>query len=260
MYIAKRAAVIFSIVACLGLIVLSISILINYQIVLAENGVCKAAGRVLTADEHRRAFFRSLTALYVEKSNRHHKLTQGASGVYTGIILDPPERDFISLIAEFSSNNKSFEENFQIKIIAPESVGVRMNQVIEPLAIISYEVADGGRAVFIDSRSIKRIVPQKGDGVLDSFSLLERYRGYGNYFYEVERVFLNIQCCDTRSYSKSAEAYLESKSLAHNQSLKSLQDGIARHILVAVVSNCGDVKAKDVDNGFGTQTVEWITF
>jgi hypothetical protein len=221
-----------------------------------DAGVCISEGRILDDEEHRRAFLRSMVRLGVDNSNVHNNLI-GTQALRTGIIHNSPVFDFFSLITEFSKNERSFEDNFSINVVAPGAVEFDVNKDLhEPFTLVVYRVSPSGSSSFTDSRNVNRTSAPKGYAP----SLYEKYQGFGRHYYRIEYTFVRVDCCSERAQGEDRLAYIERKSKAYLGSIKSLERGLAVRTSVAAASNCGDILTESSDNGVGTRSIRWITF
>lgn len=219
-----------------------------------DAGMCLSKNRVLTDEEHRQAFLRSLVRLGINNSNVHNNLL-GTQRLKTGIIHNSPVFDFRSLIAEFSKNERSFEDNFSIDVVAPGTIGFDVDKdLYEPFTLVVYRVSPGGSSSFTDSRDVKKTNAPKGY----TPSLYEKYQGFGKHYYRIEYTFIRVDCCSERAQREDHLAYIERKSRAYLGSIKSMERGFSTRTSVTAASNCGDVLTESSDNGVGTKSIRWI--
>lgn len=219
-------------------------------------GVCLPENRILSDEEHRRAFLRSMVQLGINNSNVHNNLI-GTQVLRVGIIHNSPVFDFRSLITEFSRNERSFEDNFSIDVVAPGTIDFDVDRDLhEPFTLVVYRVSPGGSSSFTDSRDVKKTSVPKGYIP----SLYEKYQGFGKHYYRIEYTFIRVDCCSERAQREDHLAYIERKSRAYLGSIKSMERGFATRTSVTAASNCGDVLTESSDNGVGTKSIRWITF
>lgn len=235
--------------------VLAASAFVAYRITQNDSGLCLAANRVLSPEQHRQALLRNLIRLDALNSQRHDDLFRTQAD-RTGIIRNPPVLDFKALMERMQGNEKTFEENFTIEPVAPRRQ-FNAASVREPFVLVSYRAAADGIATFTDSRLI--VARAKAD-VVQEFgqpSLYERFRGFGNTYYSVTYSFVGIACCDSTPYGRPRAEVLAGNRAAYQETLATMARGIATHTRTATVSNCGELLTQDSDNGVGTRNIKW---
>lgn len=229
---------------------------VAYRITQNDSRLCIAENRVLSPEEHRQAFLRNMIALSAASSQRHDDVFRTQEH-RVGIIHNPPMLDFNVLMGEMLGNRKTFEENFDIEVVAPRRPNFDTRRVREPFVLVSYRAAVDDTATFTDSR---HIVPREKVDVVREFgqpSLYERFFGFGNTYYRVTYSFVYIACCDSTPYGRTREQVLAGNRAAYLETLTIMAKGIATHTRTATVSNCGEILMQDSENGLGTQTIKW---
>lgn len=239
------------------LAVLAFSAFIAYRLAKSEAGICISENRVISNAEHRQAFIRNLIQLGVVNSGIQEKIFRGEA-VRVGIISETTELSFLELITEFHGNDKSFEENFNINVIAPLGGGFDANKISEPFFIVTFRPSFGGGATFIYSREIVKAEAPAFIKNKHKPTLYERFRGFGNNYYSLTFTLISVECCDNRTHHRTREEYMNRKMNAYLASIESINRGFATHTKIAAASNCGELLTVDGESNIGTQSIEWI--
>ncbi|WCD83184.1 hypothetical protein [Pseudomonas sp. TUM22785] len=226
-----------------------------YRLYQNDKGICHVDGRVLAEEEHRKRTLQSLVSLEVENIwTNESKYNDGAAVV--GVIPGGLKSDVPSIMALSVQNEESFEANFGIEVVPFQESGPAIVAPEEPYTLVVYDRGVGGRAGFTDSKSVVRaLVHVVGE---DEVGLLDRYRGYGNYFYRVNNVLISRECCDARKGSMTREEYISRKYRFYKESLETFRLGWADFYQIAVVSNCGELLLVDSENGINDKSVKWL--
>lgn len=223
-----------------------------------DAGVCLSENRVLTDEEHRQAFLRSVVRLEIKNSNIHDNLL-GTQRLKTGIIHNAPVLEFRRLITEFYENERCFEENFSINVVAPRVIGFDVDKDLhEPFTLVNYIVSPAGSSTFTDARGVEMVKSSAHIERKYTPTLYERFQGFGNYYYNITYTFIDSDCCSERGRWESRGDYIKRKTRAYMGYIRSLERGFATHTTTAVASNCGDVLTESDDNGVGTKSIRWI--
>lgn len=238
-------------------VVLVFSVYIACRLAKNEAGVCIAEGRVISNAEHRQAFIRSLVRLGVVNSKVQEKIFRGEA-VRVGIINEAAELNFRDLVMRFYENGKSFEENFDINVVAPLGSGLEASRISEPFYLVTFRPSFGGGAIFIYSPGIVRAEDSASIKNKHMPTLYERFRGFGNNYYSVTFTLIGVECCDNRVHHRTREKYVDRKNRAYLASIESMDRGFATHTKVAAVSNCGGVLTMDDESNIGTQSIKWV--
>lgn len=217
-----------------------------------DDGVCMALDRALSPEEHRQAFLRSLVRLATENSRIHDEYL-GGQKLKAGTIRNPPRYDFPKLMEAFSHNDRSFEANFSIELIAPRRPGFDPRGLHEPFVLVSYRKDDSGGAAFMDTRRIDRLDPAAAEQLDYSPSLYERFRGFGRHFYRVSYTFLDTGCCDSAHAGEPRPDYLARKRREYWEWQESFDRGLVDHQWSVAASNCGEVLTEEDETGAGTR-------
>ncbi|GFM68513.1 hypothetical protein Q1J52_19190 [Pseudomonas lijiangensis] len=224
-----------------------------YRLFWTDATLCLAEGKVLSDEEHRQRFLESLVRFEVENSYLY-KRHDGNDFLKTGVVYDAKYYDPVRIIKTSKNNDRSFEDNFGIKLLAPFREERRIDYPREPFVLVSYYDQRGGSSTFTDSRDVSIV---KDTALLrDQVSFYDRVRGFGSRFYKVGFTFVNVECCGNDKYSQTEERYQQMKEQAWNNTLSSIFRGFATHTRVAVSSGCGEVLTGD--NGIGTRSIIWI--
>ncbi len=239
------------------LVVLLFFVFVACRIVKNETGICVAVGRVMSDAEHRQAFIRNVVRLGVMNSDIQEEIFRGEA-VRTGIIYKASELRFRELVMNFYDNGRSFEENFNIKVIAPLGSGVEADEISEPFFIVMFRPAFGGGAQFIPSSGVVKAEDPASIKKNHNPNLYERFRGFGGSYYSVTFTLISVECCDNRSHYRTREEYVNRKISAYLASIESMNRGFATHTKIAAASNCGEVLTERDAGNIGTRSIKWI--
>lgn len=233
---------------------------IALRIIKNNEGICISENRVLSDDERRKRFIESLVQLKIKSSNTHNSLL-GSRGLRTGIIHNSPVFDFHQLATDYVSNERSFEDNFSIEVVAPGKFKFDLNNYLqEPFALVSYAASPHGSATFIETENIKSIKALDFNKYKYIPSLNERFQGFGNYYFNITYTIFESDCCSEQGRGESHEGYIKRKHKAYFTFLNAMEKGFVPHTATASASNCGNVLTEDSDYGFGMKSIKWISF
>lgn len=250
-----RKIMIFS---CALLVLLIFLGWITLRFIKNDEGICIAENRVLNDEERRKRFIENLVRLKINNSNIHNNLL-GARGLRTGIIHNSPVFDFHQLATNYVSNERSFEDNFSIEVVAPGKIKFDLNNYLkEPFSLVSYAVSPQGSATFIETENIKSIKALESSKNKYVPSLYERFQGFGNYYFHITYTIFDSDCCSEQGRGESHEDYIKRKYKAYFNFLNAMETGFVPHTATASASNCGKILIKDSDYGFGLKSIKWI--
>lgn len=233
---------------------------IALRIIKNNEGICISENRVLSDEERRKRFIESLVQLKIKNSNTNNNLL-GSRGLRAGIIHNSPVFDFHQLATDYVSNERSFENNFSIDVVAPGKIKFDLNNYLkEPFVLVSYATSPHGSAIFIETKYVKSIKD------LDLYkhkyipSLKEKFQGFGNYYFNITYTIFESDCCSEQGREESHEGYMKRKHKAYFNFLNAMEKGFVPHTATATASNCGNVLTEDSDYGFGMKSIKWISF
>ncbi len=239
------------------LAILAASLFVMHRLSQNADGVCVDSGRVFSESELRQAVIRNLIQIDVDNANRQKDLFNEI--FRTGIVKSPPKTVIRNLLDEFFDNGKSFEENFSIEVIAPGNRGFDLDTLQEPFLLIGYGTMRRDGAAIMASTDIHKIENSERLQKQHTYSLYERYRGFGKHFYRMKRTLIEKDCCDNNNHGRSEEEYLADKRTAYIGSKNSFDRNLAVLELIAQVSNCGAILTfKEEDTGFDLTSIQWI--
>ena len=195
-----------------------------------EMGVCAREGRSLSALELRQRVIKN----YIRIISQESKALD--ADIFSGAVvsistLDLGSDELLAIADQARHTNKAIPENFAFR---PEYIDLSgIDQAISQSTYSIVEYFPGGHNLYITRpESIQAI--QRPSSIAPP-SVLDRFMGYGNYFYRYERSYTPLGCCDTPSFtlglSKDAHYHILQRVLK-----------IAGPKTVMQVSNCGDVK------------------
>ncbi|MFD1216104.1 hypothetical protein [Microbulbifer celer] len=257
MQIYKRKLLYF-LISIVVLSLIAIYFHISWRLSQVDAGICPAEGRVLSDDELRKAMLRSLVLTDVKAANK--RLRETDRGWQVGIGPDITTEELKRIAKESLNNEKSFEGNFSIEIVAPEKDSFDVSLVPEKFTLFTYfDYKDELAAIFF-SESAEKI--KESNWLLKSFDIgfLDRYSGFGNHYYGLYRVFISKDCCDNRTYYRESEVYRKDSVDAYLWTLKNIDKQKMRGKDIIAVSNCGDVLTRKGERGMGPRLniTKWI--
>ncbi len=241
-------------------VVLALSVFFFWRFEQAKTGICRDSGKILTGQDLRQAVLKNLVMIAVEAANVHEGLFHNGTervGIIRnpqGINIYPTEYNIKSLMEKAYNNDRSFEENFSIEMIAPGDNGFDVNKLEEPFMLVGYWTYPGGGAVIIVSKDVRPVDPPAWS---HKISLYDRFHGFGNYYYRIKQTFLSRECCDNRDYGRTREDHLKKKRIEYLGSLRSFDKNIAVHDNYVMVSNCGDLLTEKSENGMDQDVIKY---
>lgn len=236
---------------------LVLSALILYRFARNEAGICISENRIMSPEEHRKAFLRSLIQLGVRNSNLQEKIFR-REAIITGIISDPAAPNFPRLIRGFYGNEISFEENFNIDVITPSKSLFDFSKVGDPFTLVTFRPSFGGGATFTYSQGVVKNEDLASIRLKHRPDLYARFRGFGNHYYNLTFTIISVECCDNRRHYRTDKEYINRKKNAYLASIGSMDRGFASNTKIAAASNCGEILTADSESNIGTQSIEWI--
>jgi hypothetical protein len=243
-----------------SLSILALSMFFLWRVHQGKSDICVENGRILNPGELRQAVLQNLVNIEVEATNVQEGLFN-AGTEWVGIVRVPEEapRDstevYIKKIMEKAyKNDLSFEDNFSIEVIAPSENGFDVSRLEEPFMLVRYSTRPHGSATFYMSTDVRAAVPSWQPKT----SLFERFRGFGNHYFLIKRIFINRECCDNRDYGRKREKYLDDKRKDYMASLENFDRGIAVHDNFVMISNCGDIRTEKSEDGMDRDLIKFI--
>jgi hypothetical protein len=247
------------IISALSLCILAVTATLSIYYAQGQ-GMCLKSARVLSEHELRQAVLINLINSTVENTLAYN-WNRGNDYGWVGIGSNSPaqEIDIQKIINTSFNNEKSFEENFGIKVLLNGRMEkkITVNQILEPFLLIDYDTRPNGTATIYPSSDIREIpfAKLKAENKADAKHLITRYKqllGYGNHYFSINFFIIGRECCDNRD--KDSKEYLEKKQEIYDLSISSA-DLEQRKMLgidpfTTVVSNCGDIMKNDNDKSY----------
>jgi len=209
-------------------------------------GVCLKAGRVLSKEELRKAVLASLVNDRIERAFQYNREN---GDVVLGInspsqVIDL--QDLRELIEASYNNEKSFEENFGLKILLNGRAQKKYNrfrpeQVREPFIVVTFEPNKNGdyAAIFFSNHReimFSDLKPEIQDVAKKKMTWYNKFLGYGNHYFVFSPSFhiIEYQCCDNRNSNDSE--YFQRKKTSYDRSVEMVD---SFESTVRATSNCG---------------------
>ena len=209
-------------------------------------GVCLKAGRILSKEELRKEVLANLVNYRIEGAFRSNRKR---GDVVVGInspsqVIDL--QDLRKLIEISYNNGKSFEENFDLKILLngreqKKYKPFRPDQVREPFYVVTFEPnKNSGYAIIFFSNHRKIAFSDLKPGMQEmakrKMTWQNKFLGYGNHYFVFSPAYKTIEyeCCDNRNSNDSD--YLQEKKASFDRSIK-IENSIGQTI--HATSNCG---------------------
>jgi hypothetical protein len=195
-----------------------------------EMGVCVREGRSLSALELRQRVIKN----YIRIISQDSKALD--AGIFSGVVvsistLDLGPDELLAIADQARHTNKAIPENFAFR---PKYID--LNGIDQAISQSTYSIVEYFPSLHVlyitRPESIQAI--QRPSSIAPP-SLLDRFVGYGNYFYRYERKYTPLACCDSPNFT------LGLSKAAHYQSLQMVLK-IASPQTVMQVSNCGDIR------------------
>jgi len=218
-------------------------------------GICLKEGRVLPETELKRRAAQSLVMSDVSFVYEYNKATGGGSwrvGLSPIFSLEELRR----LIRNSISEESAYEDVFSIAVIRPNKKEFEIEDVPERFMLHFFNEGHDSLGVLTSSESIQELEYNSEYNDYFKIGVFDEFNGYGNYFFYIDRVHIDKDCCDKKPYTRTQEEYEEEKRKGISWSIKNLEDG-GRDTMIAV-SNCGGVLTRKGGNGIQINTTFYI--
>jgi hypothetical protein len=211
-------------------------------------GMCLRSARVLSEHELRQAMLINLIDSRIEYLSNWESIHDYD---WAGISSPTQETDIQKLINTSFNNEKSFEENFGLKIILKGRKKEKFtpNQISEPLLFVEYGTRPNGWAWIYSSSDIQKVAfaqikAKNKTNINRQITRYKRLLGYGNHYFRFNFSIISRECCDNRD--KDSKEYLARKREAYESSISSIDPTFQKTMKedspsVIMVSNCGDI-------------------
>ncbi|SFD14339.1 hypothetical protein SAMN05660479_03276 [Microbulbifer thermotolerans] len=236
---------------------------ISWRFSQVDAGICPAEGRILSGDELRKRMLKDFVRVHVDFTDIYYRILRSGSW-RVGISPDLSRVDVKRLIRESYGNEKSFEENFSIDVIAPSELVVTYKESLsidfpkKHFSLVFFTDDKSGLARFISTKSVYEIENDDDYKKRYKISLFDRYRGFGKHFYSLKSLIIHKDCCDNKFYRQTIREYMKNKREAYRDTVEEFDRGVAFHSQVVAVSNCGNVMTEKVENGLNLDFVKWM--
>ncbi|MDR1228230.1 MAG: hypothetical protein LBK55_04305 [Azoarcus sp.] len=213
-------------------------------------GMCLKTGRILSADELRKAVLMDLVTSEIEDYFAYN-WEIGNDAFWVGISSPAQEMDIQKIINASFNNGKSFEENFGLKVFLQgrKKENFVSHDMVEPFLLVVYSsLSGGGGATVYWSSDVQEIAFAKLDAVSQAdvprkVTAYRRLLGYGNHYFNISFFSFGRECCDNRD--QDDKDYMERKQgdydLMTERFARMAASGDPFPSITAIVSNCGDI-------------------
>jgi hypothetical protein len=234
-----------AIVFCVFVPAATVTVTVYYA---QTQGMCLRTGRVLSADELRKAVLVNALDNEIERTYAYNR-EQGSDDSWVGI-NSPAQETNLKKIIDFSFNNgKSFEENFGLKTLVKgrEKEDYALRDMLEPFLLVIYSTYSSSTFLYVSS-DVQEIPFTELDAIAQvdvplKITAYRRLLGYGNHYFNIPFRSFNRECCDNKNQSDND--YMKEKQYAYDSAVNLFEslappDGYLRKD-AAIVSNCGDI-------------------
>jgi len=223
-----------------------VPVLLSSAYYAQTQGVCLKTGRVLSKEELRKAVLASLVNDKIERAFQYNReIGDEVVGINSpSQVIDL--QDLRKLIEVSYNNEKSFEENFGLKILLNGRTQKKYNrfrpeQVREPFIVVTFAPnKNSGYATifFSNHREImfSDLKPEIQEMAKKKMTWYNKFLGYGSHYFVFSPSFHTIEykCCDNRNSNESD--YLQRKKESFDRSI-GMEISIGQTI--HATSNCG---------------------
>jgi len=218
-------------------------------------GICLEEDRVLQKSELRRRVAQSLVMSNVSFIYRYNEATGGGS-LRVGLSPIFSGEELKQIIRGSAGGESAYEDLFSIAVIRPNDYEFEVKNVPERFMLHFFNKGHGSLGVMTSSESIRQLDYSSEYGDFFKIGAFDKFSGYGNFFFYINRIHIDKDCCDEKSYTRTQKEYEDEKQKGINWSIKNIENG-GRDTMISV-SNCGDVLARKDGSGLRLDTTFYI--
>jgi hypothetical protein len=230
-------------------LLLLVPILLSPVYYAQTQGVCLKEGRVLSEEEMRKIVLLNVVNFYIQDTY-YRALRWDNDNTWIGLNSPAQETDLLKLVEAAYHSDKSFEENFGLKVIlkgqnAWEYEPLTAEELIEPFIFMIYDKFPRGDVVSFISTDIEKVHFNKLDENVQvtarrKATLYKKLLGYGNHYYYIYNEGFHRLCCDNSK--DDVDTLPNDKLKAYEEAKKDIIASRKHRTPIRImVSNCGDI-------------------